>query len=93
VRKHKHKLIKQFEDFIHTYKLRAKRDYYFDDYDVRCYRMIYAISILFPVDENYVRNEPKVEKCLKDLWFLYFFFKYRIDGYDVKYVNIVKKYS
>ena len=45
MRKHKHKLIKQFEDFIHTYKLRAKRDYYFDDYDVRCYRMIYAISI------------------------------------------------
>ena len=53
--------------------------------------MIYAISILFPVDENYNRNEPKVEKCLKDLWFLYFYFKYRIDGYDVKYVNIVKQ--
>ena len=55
--------------------------------------MIYAISILFPVDENYNREEPKVDKFLKDLWFLYFYFKYRIDGYDVKYSNIVKKFS
>lgn len=93
MRKNKKLLIKEIEDFIHIYKLRAKRDYYYDDYDVRCYKMIYAISVIFPVNKKYHRNIPVVEKCLRDLWFLYFYFKYRIDGYDVKYVNVVKKYS
>ena len=55
--------------------------------------MIYAISVIFPVNKKYHRNIPVVEKCLRDLWYLYFYFKYRIDGYDVKYVNVVKKYS
>jgi len=93
VRKHKKELFEQFESFIRRYKYQAKKDFFLSDYDVRCYRMIYAISILFPVDENYNREEPKVDKFLKDLWFLYFYFKYRIDGYDVKYSNIVKKFS
>lgn len=54
--------------------------------------MIYALASLFPVDDEYNRNEPEVEKQLKELWYLYFFFKHKIEGKNIKYSNIVKKY-
>ena len=54
--------------------------------------MIYALAELFPVDDNYFRDEPKVELFLKELWYLYFYFKESIDGNKVKYSNIVAKY-
>ena len=54
--------------------------------------MIYALADLFPVDDKYFRDEPEVEQQLKELWYLYFFFKHSIDGKCIKYSNIVKKY-
>ena len=54
--------------------------------------MIYALAELFPVDSKYYRNEPKVELYMKELWYLYFFFKENIEGNQVKYSNIVAKY-
>lgn len=60
--------------------------------DIETFKMIYALSELFPVDEYYQRNEPQVEIYLKELWYLYFFFKESIQGNPVKYSNIVSKY-
>ena len=62
------------------------------DDDYKTFKMIYAIAELFPVNDKYYRNEPKAEQHLKELWYLYFFFKESIDGNKVKYSNIVAKY-
>lgn len=92
MRKNKEKLFEIFRNFIKHQKLKAKAGEYNMDDDVKTYKMIYALAELFPVDEDFKRNEPKVEMYLKELWYLYFFFKENIDGYKVKYSNIVCKY-
>tara|TARA_R100000654_G_scaffold54086_1_gene80221 strand:- start:644 stop:925 length:282 start_codon:yes stop_codon:yes gene_type:complete len=92
VRKNKEELFLIFQDFINQQKLKAKAgDYDYDD-DYKTFKMIYAIAELFPVNDKYYRNEPKAEQHLKELWYLYFFFKESIDGNKVKYSNIVAKY-
>ena len=45
--------------------------------------------------EGIVSKEKQItleELYLKELWYLYFFFKESIDGQHVKYSNIVAKY-
>ena len=92
MRKNKTKLFEIFEKYITHNRRKAKAGLY--DYydDIETFKMIYALAELFPVDENYQRNEPQVEKFLKELWDLYFFFKESIQGNKVKYSNIVAKY-
>tara|TARA_Y100001937_G_scaffold90896_2_gene123048 strand:- start:880 stop:1161 length:282 start_codon:yes stop_codon:yes gene_type:complete len=92
VRKNKNQLLKISREYINKKKRKAKIGDYsnYDDYET--YKMIYALADLFPVDDKYFRDEPEVEQQLKELWYLYFFFKHSIDGKCIKYSNIVKKY-
>jgi len=92
VRRKKEQLFEIFRKYIKYQKTKAKAGLYDYDDDLRTFKMIYALAELFPVDEKYQRNEPKVEIFLKELWYLYFFFKESIDGNQVKYSNIVAKY-
>ena len=92
VRKNKDQLFDIFEKYIRHYKNKAKAGKFDFEDDIETYKMIYALAELFPVDSKYYRNEPKVELYMKELWYLYFFFKENIDGNQVKYSNIVAKY-
>ena len=92
MRKNKNFLLSIVREYINKKKQKAKIGDYSDFDDYETYKMIYALADLFPVDEKYTRNEPEVEKQLKELWYLYFFFKHSIDGKNIKYSNIVKKY-
>ena len=92
MRKKKEQLFEIFRKYIKYQKSKAKAGLYDIDDDIRTYKMIYALAELFPVDDNYFRDEPKVELFLKELWYLYFYFKESIDGNKVKYSNIVAKY-
>ena len=92
MRKNKKILLSKIQTFITKNKTKAKEDLYNFDDDYKTFRMIYALASLFPVDDEYNRNEPEVEKQLKELWYLYFFFKHKIEGKNIKYSNIVKKY-
>ena len=92
MRKKKEELFEIFRKYIKYQKSKAKAGLYDMDDDIRTYKMIYALAELFPVDDNYFRDEPKVELFLKELWYLYFYFKESIDGNKVKYSNIVAKY-
>lgn len=92
MRKKKEQLFEIFRKYIKYKKSKAKAGLYDMDDDIRTYKMIYALAELFPVDDNYYRNEPKVEQYMKELWYLYYFFKESIDGNKVKYSNIVAKY-
>ena len=92
MRKKKEQLFEIFRKYIKYQKSKAKAGLYDMDDDIRTYKMIYALAELFPVDDNYFRDEPKVELFLKELWYLYFYFKESIDGNKVKYSNIVAKY-
>ena len=74
MRKNKIKLFEIFEKYITHNRRKAKAGLYDDNDDIETFKMIYALAELFPVDENYQRNEPQVEKFLKELWYLYFFF-------------------
>ena len=92
MRKKKEQLFEIFSEYIKHQKSKAKAGFYEYDDDIVTYKMIYALAELFPVDKNYYRNEPQVEQYLKELWYLYFFFKESIEGNKVKYSNIVSKY-
>ena len=92
MRKKKEELFEIFRKYIKYQKSKAKAGLYDMDDDIKTYKMIYALAELFPVDDNYFRDEPKVELFLKELWYLYFYFKESIDGNKVKYSNIVAKY-
>lgn len=93
MRKNKKELFLIFENFINTHKLKAKAgDYDYND-DYKTFKMIYAIAELFPLNEKYYRNEPEIEKYLKELWFLYFYFKHRATGKSLTYRQIVIKYG
>lgn len=92
MRNNKKKLFDVFEKFIIKNKHKAKQGLfdYNDDYET--FKMIYALAELFPVNKKYKRNEPNVEIYLKELWYLYFFYKEKINGQNVKYSSIVAKY-
>ena len=92
MRKNKKQLLEIFNKYIRHYKNKAKAGKYDYGDDLETYKMIFALAELFPVDKKYHRNEPEAEKCLKELWYLYFFFKESIEGNQVKYSNIVSKY-
>ena len=74
MRKNKNHLLKIVREYINRKKRKAKIGDYsnYDDYET--YKMIYALADLFPVNDKYFRDEPEVEKQLKELWYLYFFF-------------------
>lgn len=92
MRRNKNQLLEIFNKYITHQKNKAKAGKYNLDDDLETYKMIFALAELFPVDEKYYRNEPKVELYLKELWYLYFFFKENSRGNKVKYTNIVSKY-
>ena len=92
VMRNKEQLFEIFNKYIRHQKNKAKAGKYDYGDDVETYKMIFALAELFPVNEKYYRNEPQVEIYLKELWYLYFFFKESIDGHNVKYSNIVVKY-
>ena len=56
-------------------------------------KRIYAIALVFPVNEKYHRDIPEIEWQIKQLWLLYYYYKQRIDGKNLKYNQIVIKYS
>ena len=93
MRNNKKKLFDVFEKFIIENKHKAKQGLfdYNDDYET--FKMIYAIAELFPVNKEYKRSLPKIECYIKELWLLYYYFKQRIDGKNLKYKQIVIKYS
>ena len=89
----KKKILNKIKNFVIIYKKKAKKNSYRKGDDVRCYKMIFAIAEMFPVDKNYQRTLPKeAEKYLKELWYLYFFFKHNIAGEKIKYSSIVNRY-
>lgn len=92
MRKNKKLLFDIFYRYIRHQKNKAKAGKYDYGDDVETYKMIFALAELFPVNDKYYRNEPKVELFFKELWYLYFYFKESIDGNKVKYSNIVAKY-
>ena len=92
MRKNKTELFLIFSDYIEHNRKKAKAGLFDKNDDILTYKMIFALAELFPVNDNYYRNEPEVEKFLKELWYLYFFFKENIAGKKIKYSNIVTKY-
>lgn len=92
MRKNKKELFLIFENYISHNRKKAKAGIFNDNDDILTYKMIYALAELFPVDEKYDRNEPEVEKYLKELWYLYFYFRENIKGKKIKYSNIVSKF-
>ena len=93
ITKGKTKVIREIETFILRYKEKAKEHQYHNNDDVKCYKRIYALAELFPVNEKYQRRLPEIEWQIKQLWLLYYYFKQRIDGKNLKYNQIVIKYS
>ena len=93
ISKGKQKIIREIEVFILKYKVKAKQHIYDANDDVKCFKRIYVIAEIFPVNEKYKRNMPEVEWQLKELWYLYFYFKHRIDGKNLSYRQIVIKYA
>ena len=89
----KTKVIREIETFILRYKEKAKEHQYHNNDDVKCYKRIYALAELFPVNDKYQRRLPKIEWQIKQLWLLYYYYKQRIDGKNFKYNQIVIKYS
>lgn len=87
------KIIRNVKLFIVKYKLKAKRHRYDYNDDLKCFKMIYVIATVFPVNDKYYRNIPEIELQLKDLWYLYFYYKYRINGQNHTYSQIVSKYA
>lgn len=89
----KSKVLEEIHRFILNFKAKAKQHQYHNNDDLKCYKRIYALAELFPVDEKYRRDLPEVEWQIKQLWLLYFYFKQRIEGKNLKYKQIVVKYS
>ena len=89
----KTKVIREIETFILRYKEKAIEHQYHNNDDVKCYKRIYALAELFPVNDKYQRRLPKIEWQIKQLWLLYYYYKQRIDGKNFKYNQIVIKYS
>ena len=75
MRKNKELLFDIFYRYIRHQKNKAKAGKYDYGDDVETYKMIFALAELFPVNDKYYRNEPKVELFFKELWYLYFYFK------------------
>ena len=93
ITKGKTKVIREIETFILRYKEKAIEHQYHNNDDVKCYKRIYALAELFPVNDKYQRRLPKIEWQIKQLWLLYYYYKQRIDGKNFKYNQIVIKYS
>lgn len=89
----KTKVIREIETFILRYKKKAKEHQYHNNDDVKCFKRIYALAELFPVNDKYHRKLPEIEWQIKQLWLLYYYYKQRIDGKNLKYNQIVIKYS
>ena len=89
----KQKVIRNIETFILHYKIKAKKHRYDANDDYKCFKRIHAISILFPVNDKYERNMPEIEWQLKELWYLYFYYKHRQEGKNNTYSQIVTKYA
>lgn len=93
ITKGKTKVLREIETFILRYKEKAKEHQYHNNDDVKCYKRIYALAELFPVNKKYQRRLPEIESQIKQLWLLYYYYKQRIDGKNLKYNQIVIKYS
>lgn len=93
ITKGKTKVLREIETFILRYKEKAKEHQYHNNDDVKCYKRIYALAELFPVNNKYQRRLPEIESQIKQLWLLYYYYKQRIDGKNLKYNQIVIKYS
>ena len=93
ISKGKQKIIRDIEVFIINYKVKAKQHRYDATDDIKCYKRIYAIAEVFPVNKKYRRNIPQIEWQIKQLWLLYYYYKQRINGKNLKYNQIVIKYS
>tara|TARA_A100001201_G_scaffold7706_2_gene12242 strand:- start:73 stop:357 length:285 start_codon:yes stop_codon:yes gene_type:complete len=93
ISKGKQKIIRDIEVFIINYKVKAKQHRYDATDDIKCYKRIYAIAEVFPVNEKYKRNIPEIEWQIKELWYLYYYYKLRIDGKNLRYSQIVTKYA
>ncbi len=93
ITKGKTKVIREIETFILRYKEKAKEHQYHNNDDVKCFKRIYALAELFPVNDKYHRKLPEIEWQIKQLWLLYYYYKQRIDGKNLKYNQIVIKYS
>lgn len=89
----KSKVLKEIQRFIINYKEKAKQHQYHTNDDLKCYKRIYVLAELFPVDKKYQRDLPEIEWQIKQLWLLYYYYKQRIDGKNLKYKQIVIKYS
>lgn len=87
------KIIRDIELFILHYKQKAKLHRYDANDDYKCFKRIHAISIVFPVDKKYQRDLPEIELQLKELWYLYFYFKHRQEGKNHSYSQTVAKYA
>ena len=86
-------VIRNIEIFIANSKIKAKNHKYDANDDYKCYKRIYAIALVFPVNEKYHRDIPEIEWQIKELWYLYYYYKYRIDGKNFTYSQIVTKYA
>jgi|TARA_R100000278_G_scaffold115812_2_gene94936 hypothetical protein len=93
ISKGKQKIIRDIEVFIINYKAKAKQHRYDATDDIKCYKRIYAIAEVFPVNKKYRRNIPEIEWQIKELWYLYYYYKFRIDGKNLRYSQIVTKYA
>ena len=93
ISKGKQKIIQNIDLFILKYKAKAKEHCYSHNDDIKCFKRIYAISIVFPVNKKYKRNIAQIEWQLKELWYLYFYYKHRIEGKNLTYKQIVIKYA
>jgi hypothetical protein len=91
--KGKEKIILEIEDFISKKKQKAENNLFDYGDDLDCYKMIYALAECFRVDENYKRDNIKVEIMIDDLWILYYYFKNNIDGEKINYYSFVNKFS
>ena len=86
------KIVCEILIFIKTNKIKAKENqiiYANDDY--KCYKRIKALADLFPYNENHKRCKL-VNKMIRDLWILYYFYKNNLDNRKINYENIKKKY-
>ena len=61
ISKGKQKIIRSIETFILKYKVKAKRHRYDANDDIKCFKRIYVIATVFPVNEKYYRNIPEIE--------------------------------
>lgn len=93
ISKGKQKIIREIEVFILKYKIKAKKHRYDANDDIKCFKRIYALAEVFPVNKKYKRNIPEIEWQIKELWYLYYYYKLRIDGKNLTYSQIVTKYA